>query len=300
MSTPSWHERPTVFECDGDRLIGIIAQPEQPIETGVVIIVGGPQYRAGSHRQFTLLARQLAEQGIASIRFDYRGMGDSEGVFRNFEAIDEDIRAAIETFMAHAPSIKQVVLWGLCDAASAALYYGHTDPRVKGLILLNPWVHTDAGAARARLKHYYLARLLNKAFWAKLISGKVRLAESIGDLGKSTRIAANNNVGHTAPTGDPRHGSPGYIDRMLDGLTKFPGKVQVILSGNDLTAQEFLQLTTTDKHWKKASADAGVRHVNLPDANHTFATCAWREMVAECTEHWIKGKQHADSSHSHQ
>jgi len=288
MSTPNWHERPTVFECDGDRLIGIIAQPAQPIETGLVIIVGGPQYRAGSHRQFTLLARQLAEQGIASIRFDYRGMGDSEGDMRNFEAIDADIKAAIDILTTQKPGIKQDVLWGLCDAASAALYYGHTDPRVKGMILLNPWVHTEAGAARARLKHYYLNRLLSKAFWAKLFSGKVRLNESIGDLAKSTQQASTDNAGCPASTSDPRHGSPGYIERMLDGLRQFKGKAQFILSGNDLTAQEFSNILITDKRWGSACYNAKVGIEKLHEANHTFSTCSWRNQVAGCTANWIK------------
>lgn len=287
MSTPNWHERPTVFKCDGDRLIGIIAQPAQPIETGVVIIVGGPQYRAGSHRQFTLLARQLAEQGIASIRFDYRGMGDSEGDMRNFEAIDADIKAAIDSFTTQTPGIKQIVLWGLCDAASAALYYGHTDPRVKGMILLNPWVHTEAGAARARLKHYYLNRLLSKAFWSKLFSGKVRLNESIGDLAKSTQRVSTDNAACPAPTGDPRHGSPGYIDRLFVGLWKFRGMVLFILSGQDLTAQEFMELTASNKKWKQAISPPKMHTKLLPGANHTFSNRAWRHQVGNWTAYWL-------------
>ena len=99
MNTPNWHEQPVVFDCEDCRLIGIVTLPETTAEAGVIIVVGGPQYRAGSHRQFTLVARHLAEQGIASIRFDYRGMGDSEGDMRNFENIDSDIRAAIDTLI---------------------------------------------------------------------------------------------------------------------------------------------------------------------------------------------------------
>lgn len=288
MSTQNWHERPTVFECDGDRLIGIMAQPVQPIETGVVIIVGGPQYRAGSHRQFTLLARQLAEQCIASIRFDYRGMGDSEGEMRNFEAIDADIKAAIDSFTTQTPGIKQIVLWGLCDAASAALYYGHSDPRVKGMILLNPWVHTEVGAARARLKYYYLARLLSKAFWAKLLSGKVRIGETIGDLSKSTQQACTDNAGCPASTGDLRHGSPGYIERMLDGMKLFQGNIQIILSGSDLTAQAFIELKQSDKNWKKTCSTSGIQYANIAGANHTFSSHAWRNEVGLATGVWIK------------
>lgn len=287
MTLPTWHEQPVVFECDSDRLVGIIAHPERPIETGAVIIVGGPQYRAGSHRQFTLLARQLAAQGIASIRFDYRGMGDSEGDMRNFEDIEADIRAAIDTVMKQVPNIKKIALWGLCDAASAAIYYGHTDPRVKSMVLLNPWVHTEAGAARARLRHYYLARLLSKAFWAKLVSGKVRLGETIGDLSKSTHQISAGSVVSLTPSGNPRHGGPGYIDRMLDGFKKFKGKTRVILSGNDLTAQEFESLLSTDVSWRKYCANPQIAITRFREANHTFSSRNWRNQVGEWSSDWI-------------
>lgn len=290
MSAPTWHERPTVFECDGDRLVGIIAQPERPTETGVVIIVGGPQYRAGSHRQFTLLARHLAEQGIASIRFDYRGMGDSEGEMRNFEVIDADIHAAIDALMAQMPRIKKVVLWGLCDAASAALYYGPTDTRVAGMVLLNPWVHTEAGAARARLKHYYLARLMSKAFWAKLLSGKVSIGASVGDLAKSAGKAAAS-PGIAAMPADPRHGSSGYIDRMLESFKQFRGETQCVLSGQDLTAQEFIALIENDKNWRNTLRRKKILLETITDANHTFSSSPWREKVARQTCQWLMKKQ---------
>lgn len=283
----SWHEQPLVFDCEGSRLIGMITRPERPHHTGVVIVVGGPQYRAGSHRQFTLLARQLAEQGIASIRFDYRGMGDSEGDMRNFEAIDADIRAAIDNLMTHVPEIKQVALWGLCDAASAALYYAHTDPRVKGLVLLNPWAHSEAGAARARIKHYYLARLLSPSFWSKLLTGKVKLGSSLASLADSARQAsATQEINAVIPM-DPRHGSQGYVERMLKGLQSYMGKVNIILSGNDLTAQEFGALVQHDKNWKTACTQRHNKMIEIKAANHTFSTLGWRAQVERETAQWV-------------
>ena len=67
-------EEALVFGCGGEALVGVLARPDAPAARGVLIVVGGPQYRAGSHRQFTHLARELARNGIASLRFDYRGM----------------------------------------------------------------------------------------------------------------------------------------------------------------------------------------------------------------------------------
>lgn len=280
-------EQAIVFNCADCRLIGIATQPETPAETGVLIVVGGPQYRAGSHRQFTLLARQLAGQGVASMRFDYRGMGDSEGDMRNFEAIDADIRAAIDIFLKHAPEVRRIAIWGLCDAASAALYYAHTDMRVSHLILLNPWVHTEAGASRVRLKHYYLSRLMQRSFWTKILSGKIELSKSVGDLSKSARSAATGENSISAAPSDPRHGSPGYIERMLDGLKRFHGEILFILSDNDLTAQEFVALTQRDKHWKKLCHSPSITSETVKKANHTFSSQTWRGQVETRTVQWL-------------
>jgi alpha/beta superfamily hydrolase len=101
-------ERALAFDCNGQTLIGVVAAPARPAERGVLIVVGGPQYRCGSHRQFVLLARHLASHGMASMRFDYRGMGDSTGALRNFEHIEHDIRAAIDQFLAAAPGLTKL------------------------------------------------------------------------------------------------------------------------------------------------------------------------------------------------
>lgn len=160
------------FPCQGEWLTAILSPAAQPARRGVLILVGGPQYRAGSHRQFTLLARALAAQGIPAMRFDYRGMGDSSGAARNFEAVDADLRAAIDRFMAASPGLQEVVLWGLCDAASAAMFYARQDDRVRGMVLLNPWARSAEGFAKVTLKHYYRDRLLQPELWKKIFSGR--------------------------------------------------------------------------------------------------------------------------------
>jgi len=78
-------ERASVFGCGGDRLVGILHAPaERARDIGVLVVVGGPQYRVGSHRQFVRMARDFAAAGYPVLRFDHRGIGDSDGAARSF------------------------------------------------------------------------------------------------------------------------------------------------------------------------------------------------------------------------
>jgi exosortase A-associated hydrolase 1 len=168
----SFADLPIVIDCEGDRLVGVLSLPKAPLEIGVVVVVGGPQYRAGSHRQFVHLSRTLAGAGIPCLRFDYRGMGDSEGQPRPFDAIDADIACAVRELMSRAPTVRQVVLWGLCDGATAAFIALGSVPNVAGVIALNPWVRSETSLDQAIIRRYYVQRVLSREFWAKLFSGK--------------------------------------------------------------------------------------------------------------------------------
>ena len=278
----SYEERSFFFACGGESLLGIVAMPAEPAEVGVLVIVGGPQYRVGSHRQFVLLTRALAAAGIACMRFDQRGTGDSSGAMRSFETIDEDIRAAVDAFVTVTPQVSKVVLWGLCDAASAACCYAASDPRVVGLVLLNPWVRTDASEASTYLRHYYGRRLLEPGFWRKVVRGEFAPGRSARSLAALVRRAAGGAGGAPTSTALP------LPDRMASALERFRGRVLLVLSGNDLTAAEFRDAVARSAHWGKALQANPLATVELPDADHTFSTARWRSEVAEATRSWLR------------
>lgn len=283
-------QRAIRFSCHDSMLYGVLSIPEQVSARGVLIVVGGPQYRTGSHRQFALMARFLATQGIAVMRFDYRGMGDSEGESRSFESIDDDIRHAIDQFHVQVQGLREVVIWGLCDAASAALFYAHRDPRVTGLVLLNPWIRTEIGAAKTYLRHYYLQRLLDREFWFKVLRLRFDIRSSTRSFFRLLATALPLKSATPSPSGmdDIGRFSAGSLpDRMLAGLERFQGKVLFILSGNDLTAKEFSDHAAASHGWSKRLSSPKVQVRHLADANHTFAREAWRNEVAKFTKDWI-------------
>ena len=287
-----------IFPCAGEELVGVLHRPSTNAgaRCGVLIVVGGPQYRIGSHRQFVYLARALADQGIPVFRFDYRGMGDSSGSLSGYTDIHTDIAGAIDAFQRAIPGLMEVVMWGLCDAATASVFYASGDERVKGLVLVNPWVYSPQGAAKAYLKHYYLDRLLSKGFWRKVLKGEYNPFSSASSLigvavtaSKSEPAKQALNSGEDPQTPSmPGQATGNLVQRFSDGLNQFKGPVLLILSGNDLTAAEFSDAANGHRKLGKQLARTNLCLQSIPEADHTFSTKEWRENVEQLTIDWCR------------
>jgi exosortase A-associated hydrolase 1 len=277
-------EQAVTIATRGASLVGILHRPDATDATlGVVILVGGPQYRVGSHRQFVLLARELGRQGIPVLRFDFAGMGDSDGEHHGFDNSDADIRVAIDRLQELQPSVREVCLWGLCDAASAALIYAPDDPRVRCLVLVNPWVRTSEGQAQAYLDRYYGRRLRSRTFWRKLVRNPSMLLRAGVDYLANLYVARRGAV-----RARERDGTPPYLARMLSGAQRFGGRMLILLSGQDLVATEFELRLARSPRWRQAFATPRAKTLKLPEATHTFARRAWRDWVALQTSQFVR------------
>lgn len=276
---------PVVFACHGEQLVGIVSAPEHASDTAMLMIVGGPQYRVGSHRQYLRLALRAVADGIGVMRFDARGMGDAEGAMRSFVEINDDIAAAIDALQRTLPTVKRVGLWGLCGGASAALLYckATRDPRVAGLALINPWAHSAITQALTQVKHYYVRRLLQGEFWRKLARGGVGVS-AITDLSRVLRLAlgslSRKSVGSaiTAIT---------LEQHMAQALSAFSGETLVVLSGDDYTAKEFLEVVRLNPSWQSQLQRPTVNRVDVLEADHTFTTPGSHERLEQATAAWL-------------
>lgn len=279
---------PLLFPCQGNTLLGILhGDAGGPREVAVLIIAGGPQYRVGSHRQFVLSARAFAAAGVPVMRFDYRGMGDSEGEYRGFEHVADDIRAALDAVVAACVPRRGVVLLGLCDAASAALMYCRSDPRVAGLILMNPWVRSAQSQAAVVVRRYYVARLLQRDFWRKLVSGGFDFAGSIRSLFGNLLRAARR----------PALQAEGFIGDMRAALLDFTAPVLIVQSGRDLTADEFRACCRSDMEWQRAVTRSNVEIVDMVEADHTFSRVDHLEKFSGHCRRWLS--RHFDGTSCH-
>lgn len=278
-------EKPLTFNCQGENLVAVLHNPASESKRALLVVVGGPQYRAGSHREFVLLARALAKSGYPVFRFDYRGMGDSEGDYTGFDNIQGDIKAAIDTLQANMPKVEEVVIWGLCDAATAAAFHAVSDPRVGGLVMANPWVRSEEGEAKAFLKHYYLKRILSLGFWKKVVRGELNVAQSVSSLQSNVKMATGAEQGKSGTqTGSPRDN---LATRLEHSLREFKGQVLFILSGNDLTAAEFKDAVKASRGFRRLLAESRFEWFHLDQSDHTFSRHEWLNLAIDRTKSWL-------------
>lgn len=282
-------EQAVVFHCGEDECVGVLSLPADGVKVmdcALLIVVGGPQYRVGSHRQFVTLARHLAGLGIPVLRFDYRGMGDSDGVQRTFIGVERDLRDAIDV-LCERTGRSRILIWGLCDGATAALMYAAGDARVMGVACINPWAHNERDQAAVRLKHYYLRRLASADFWRKLLSGQVAGLHTVTEiLGSALTLLKGK-----APSGATRTDAPEEVDfliRMERGWTTFRGPVLVVLSGRDDTAREFESWAATRPALRAFEQETRVRVARHRSADHTFSSTEWGRWMCETTSQWIQ------------
>jgi exosortase A-associated hydrolase 1 len=291
----SAHETPLVFECEGNELIGMLHAPGSILTRGLITVVaGGPQYRGGVGRQLVQLARELAASGTPVLRFDYRGLGDGEGIYRGFEQVESDLRAAIDVFRARMPEVTEFVLWGGCDAAAAIMINAWKYPEVTGIMVGNPWVHTEETGDAVTVKHHYAKRIREKDFWLKVLRGQFNPLPALVTLGRTVlarlrqKLASRPSASpHDAatPADDP---SQPFVTRMRNGMARFGGDVLLLMSGRSLVSKEFDELVASDPAWQRAMATP--RHLarhDMPEADQTYSSVASRSEVIAVARQWL-------------
>jgi len=175
------------FDCLGSTLAATL--DDAPGVAGLLIVTGGNETRAGAFASQANLAALIAATGHPVLRFDRRGVGDSEGVNMGFRHSAEDIAAALAAFRAQCPRVRRVVAFGNCDAASALMLMGGAG--FQGLVLSNPWTYeddqADAQPPPSAIRARYAAKLWNPRELLRLLTGKVSLAKLAGDFSAQRR-----------------------------------------------------------------------------------------------------------------
>ena len=180
-----WIETPLRFVADR-QLVGIFCRPRGAVAKDAVLITNtGVDPHYGFGRFSVDLARRLAAAGVASLRFDFAGLGDSLGrpgkenvVSGIFESDRRpDVSAAIDAL--EQLGLDRFAIGGVCSGAYHALQGALFDERLRALFLVNmPVFVWRAGDTIEFVSHKkapagYLAKLTDRKVLKQLLQGEI-------------------------------------------------------------------------------------------------------------------------------
>lgn len=262
------------FACEGRRLAATLDSGTKP--SGLMIVSGGNEIRAGAHAGMALLAKTIASHGFPVFRYDRRGIGDSEGDNAGYLESAPDLRDALAHFRSVAPELENIALFGNCDAATAiALFDQAADAR----ILANPWVielqqdspqdgpendpqdgaqdnatQDSALPSSAAVRARYWERIKNPKTITDLLTGKIDFQKLAKGLRRAVQKTENSPI----------------ATQFRDALQKCDRPTTILLARRDNTAMTF-QAAWNSPDFKSLKNSGNIDLQTIDSASHSFA-----------------------------
>ncbi len=223
----------------------------------VVLCHGFTGTKVEPHRIFVKMARHLASRGIAALRFDFLGSGDSEGNFEDMTLGGEisDTQKALDWIAQNAEKegldAARIGLLGLSMGGLVAACTAGRDKRVKALTL-----------------------------WGAVSDLKASLARNQKDRKDSIRPTPGGLVDY----GGNLLGKPFFAEfpkiRPVEEIVKFRGPVLIVHGTND----DREPASNADAYFAAVSGrDPRNRKILIEGADHTFGSLAWERQVLDAT-----------------
>jgi alpha/beta superfamily hydrolase len=175
-----------------NHLVGIytssgLSEGDKPV---AIILNSGVMHRAGTCRISVKIARQLARDGICSLRFDFSGIGDS---LSSQDEVDIESRNIVEikqamNYIENKYAQNKFVIYGLCSGARDAFSAAMEDERIVGIAQID-------GHAYRNMRHYlkhYLPRLVRFRNWSNFVFR--RAPRAISNIFKTTNQEADEDM----------------------------------------------------------------------------------------------------------
>jgi uncharacterized protein len=136
-----------VLENHGQKIFGVFHLPCMPGPFPTVLMCHGlAGHKTGKYRLYVLLAEKLSQHGIASLRIDFRGSGDSEGDFSEM-TLDSEVSDAIVAlnYLRHHPQVdkSRIGVFGRSVGGIVALMAAKKSGPIKSLATWAPLFDGD-------------------------------------------------------------------------------------------------------------------------------------------------------------
>lgn len=244
------HE-PVVLHIDAGPIAAMVTMPAgEASSLGMVFCPpGGYTISAQRNRWVARLAEQLAERGIPTIRFDYRGIGDSAGDLEQFDQatpLIEEAHAAIAELRSRG--VTAFALAGQCFGGRTALATAAGESATKGVFAVSPPVRDIArGEGNAsRMAHEAsvsdYAKKAASVFDVKALRdpavrkryarmAKLFLSARLNKLGRALKIAKH----------DPTPWVSRHMISHLGSLAGYGAEIEFIYGDDEDDSTDFLE-----------------------------------------------------------
>jgi hypothetical protein len=259
----------------GGILVGVLCEPDGLRRGAPIVVMSnvGLNHRVGPSRMWVELARRLALLGVASLRFDVSGLGDSAPRGDLLNDIDRsvlDLQDALEWLATRVGS--RFVLAALCSGTDNAHRVAVEDPRVVGAIFLDGYTYPTARL----LVHRYVLRWVSPRHWNRGFRRRFPRAFGIDPEATLPREPIYNR----------EYPSREQFEADLERIAAH-AKLLFIFSGETMYLYEGQFWDWLNR--KDWGGRISVEH--YPKANHTYSFFAERQVMLDRVERWILSLQ---------
>ncbi len=277
-------------------------------KTAVILLSPGVKMRVAPHRLYNQMAEQFSANGFPVLRFDFWGLGDSEGECPEELLADlygevqvgryvKDCQCAMR-WLSGEKGIDRFVLGGLCGGAITGLLAGANDPRCVGLLALGIPVILDSANAdqnrymtqwqRGAIRQTYFRKLISPGAWLRLLTFK----SDFGLIWRSVFRSGNPNpasgkaqeTGHAEKSNVNPLFAPNFFALLERGCTAL-----FIFSGSDRLLYEYEEKFASRNRERLESVQNVLKLHVVPNANHILSRREWKQNMMEQACDWLEG-----------
>jgi uncharacterized protein len=310
---------PIAFENrNGQKLFGILEQPDKPVSTTTVLLLSpGIKMRVGPHRLYNKLSKILVEQGLNVLRFDFYGLGDSEGTIGESVLVNvynsiQDGRYVNDTldamnWLSQTYGQEHFILGGLCGGAITGLLAGCNEKRVTGLLglgLINVFEGGEDNFSKfvtdgqlSSLKDGYVRKLNDWASWKRLLTFKSDFRVIFKIFTKPVRLVSKKlkslfegrdelSEAELPPALQGTNANPRFAPAFFR-MVRNHKKMLLIFSGADRLLYEFEEKFESIYRSKLRPYESEYSVITIPEANHILSMKEWEDEMHKHVVQWI-------------
>lgn len=293
--------RPVTFvNRAGTRLAGILHEAGGRGDAAAILLSPGVKSRVAPHRLYPKIADRLVACGVSVLRFDFHGLGDSEGSVP--EPLLQDLYGAIQSgryvndthdaidWLRGETGVGRVILGGLCGGAITGVLAAAARRDVAGIFGLGLPVSLDgAGVDAVRsmstgqlagIRAGYRRKLLDASSWRRLLT----LQTDFSLVARSFTAAARGRRPVATPQNLNPHLAPALFRVLSQGC-----RVLLLFAEADRLLAEYRE------KFEPLHGEALKRHADrlevrvVKAANHVFTFPEWQQEMREATTSWLHG-----------